>query len=133
MSLEKQTQLYAQLQVIWKTLDDEFAFIAACNQGNFPLDADKKAYLATIAARTWQRTLDNRLGLSWEESQRLPALAESLPVVEHLLADKPEHMILHAALMSLLVEIIRGVFASLCQNINSIVVNCIIFLFIVVL
>ena len=50
--------------------------------------------LAGIAARRWTRTLDDRLGLSWEEAQRQARTpAPSLPVEEPLLADRPAHLI----------------------------------------
>lgn len=50
--------------------------------------------LGQIARRTWQRTLDDRTGISWEEKarkQRIPARA--LPATEPLLADRPEDLI----------------------------------------
>lgn len=76
------------------TLDDEFAFIAQCNIGGEFMSPDLVERLRKIAARTWQRTLDDRLGVSVEEARRrenLPVVA--LPVDEPLLADKPEHRI----------------------------------------
>jgi len=51
--------------------------------------------LQSIAEITWLRTLDDRLGLSWEESARQPQTREKLPVVEQLLADKPSQIIAH--------------------------------------
>jgi hypothetical protein len=40
------------------------------------------------------RTLDDRLGISWEEMQRKESSPQQeLPVQEHLLDDKPEHRI----------------------------------------
>ncbi|MDX5373886.1 MAG: HD domain-containing protein [Pseudomonadaceae bacterium] len=74
-------------------LDDEFAFVASCNLGGEAMaDADLER-LRGIAARTWTRTLDDRLGVSWEESQRQArSPAPALPVQEPLLADKPEHL-----------------------------------------
>jgi HD-GYP domain-containing protein (c-di-GMP phosphodiesterase class II) len=76
-------------------LDDDFAFVAECNIGGEFMDPAKVTRLERIAAVTWQRTLDDRLGLSWEESARQPQTRESLPVTEHLLADKPGHLIEH--------------------------------------
>ena len=74
-------------------LDDEFAFVARCNlDGEAMADADLER-LRQIAARTWTRTLDDRLGVSWEENQRQARTpAPELPVQEPLLADKPEHL-----------------------------------------
>ena len=76
-------------------LDDDFAFVAACNIGGEAMAPEKVARLERIAAVTWRRTLDDRLGLAWEESARQPARTETLPAIEHLLADKPAHIIAH--------------------------------------
>jgi HD-GYP domain-containing protein (c-di-GMP phosphodiesterase class II) len=76
-------------------LDDDFTFVAECNIGGEFMAPDKIARLQRIAEVTWQRTLDDRLGLSWEESARQPPDAEALPATEHLLADKPAHIIPH--------------------------------------
>ncbi|HZX16276.1 MAG TPA: HD domain-containing phosphohydrolase, partial [Pseudomonas sp.] len=76
------------------TLDDEFAFIARCNLGGEAMaDADIER-LQSIATRTWTRTLDDRLGVSWEENLRQSRTpAPALPVQEALLSDKAEHLI----------------------------------------
>ncbi|MGB7503052.1 MAG: HD domain-containing phosphohydrolase, partial [Azonexus sp.] len=74
-------------------LDDDFAFIAECNEGGEFMAPEKLDRLQAIAARTWTRTLDDRIGISHEEKarkERTPAPA--LPVQEALLADKPEHV-----------------------------------------
>lgn len=75
-------------------LDEEFAFVARCNLGaEFMAEADQQR-LQRIAQRTWSRTLDNRLGVSWTEGQRLErSPAPSLPVTETLLADRPDHLL----------------------------------------
>ncbi|MBD9484256.1 HD domain-containing protein [Pseudomonas sp. PDM14] len=75
-------------------LDDEFAFVARCNLGGEAMaDADLER-LRSIAGRTWTRTLDDRIGVSWEENQRQARTpAAPLPVEEALLADKPEHLL----------------------------------------
>lgn len=77
-----------------QALDEDFAFVARCNLGaEFMAEADQLR-LQAIAQRTWSRTLDNRLGVSWEENQRQQRTpAPSLPVLEPLLADKPEHLL----------------------------------------
>ncbi|MCO6059406.1 HD domain-containing protein [Pseudomonas sp. MOB-449] len=75
-------------------LDDDFAFVARCNLGDESMAEADQERLTRIAQRTWTRTLDNHLGVSWEESQRLArSPAPSLPVVERLLADRPEHIV----------------------------------------
>jgi len=82
------------LQAEWARLDDDFAFVAACNEGGESLGADKLERLREIARRTWMRTLDDRIGISWEEKlrkERTPSAV--LPVEEKLLDDKAEHLI----------------------------------------
>ncbi|HSD17359.1 MAG TPA: HD domain-containing phosphohydrolase [Thermomonas sp.] len=75
------------------TLDEEFAFVARCNVGGEFLSPDKQARLREVGARRWQRTLDDRLGLSRDELARTPPNDTPLPVEETLLADKPQHRI----------------------------------------
>ncbi|WP_233833636.1 HD domain-containing phosphohydrolase [Paraburkholderia sp. ZP32-5] len=75
-------------------LDDEFAFVATCNIGGESMNPAYIERLKQIGARTWERTLDDRIGISAEESLRKDGtVAEPLPVRESLLADKPEHRI----------------------------------------
>jgi HD-GYP domain-containing protein (c-di-GMP phosphodiesterase class II) len=74
-------------------LDEEFAFIAHCNLGSESMAEADLAHLEQIARRTWRRTLDDRLGVSWEEAQRQArSPTPALPVDEPLLADRPEHL-----------------------------------------
>ena len=75
-------------------LDDDFAFVARCNLGREAMAEADLRRLQTIGARTWLRTLDDRLGVSWEENQRQARTAPAtLPVLEPLLADKAEHLL----------------------------------------
>jgi HD-GYP domain-containing protein (c-di-GMP phosphodiesterase class II)/HAMP domain-containing protein len=75
-------------------LDADFAFVAGCNEGGEAMAPERLERLRRIAERTWQRTLDDRLGISHEEQARRAATpALPLPVTERLLADKPEHRI----------------------------------------
>ena len=77
-----------------KELDDDFAFIAECNVGGEFMADEKIERLRTIAEKTWKRTLDDNLGLSWEELNRKQNKNDNcLPVMEMLLADKTEHLI----------------------------------------
>ncbi|HEF4761634.1 TPA: HD domain-containing protein [Pseudomonas putida] len=74
-------------------LDDDFAFIARCNLGGEAMVEEDLQRLRNIGQRTWVRTLDDRLGVSWEENRRQArSPAPTLPVTEPLLADKPEHL-----------------------------------------
>jgi HD-GYP domain-containing protein (c-di-GMP phosphodiesterase class II) len=82
-------RLAAELQRI----DDDFSFVAACNEGGECMAAAKIDRLQEIARRTWMRTLDDRIGISSEEKRRKAGTPGAvLPVVEALLADKPEHL-----------------------------------------
>jgi len=84
----------ARLAAELAQLDDDYAFVAACNEGGETMSAAHQQRLHEIGARTWLRTLDDRIGLSHEERQRKARTpAPALPVAEPLLADKPEHRI----------------------------------------
>ncbi|MBM9521024.1 hypothetical protein JWG39_14480 [Desulforhopalus vacuolatus] len=81
------------LRATQQELQEEFAFVAECNIGSEFMNPEKMERIRTIAQRTWIRTFDNRLGLSHVELQRYPSSASPLPFREHLLADRPEHII----------------------------------------
>lgn len=73
-------------------LDADFAFVARCNLGSEAMAEADVERLQRIAARTWTRTLDDRLGLSHEEAARKAGVpAPALPHPEPVLADRPEH------------------------------------------
>nr|WP_246423489.1 HD domain-containing phosphohydrolase [Roseospira goensis] len=75
-------------------LQDEFAFVATCNVGGESLGDDQVARLEAIAAQTWTRHFDDRLGLSHAELERLDHIPpRPLPAEERLLDDKPEHVV----------------------------------------
>jgi HD-GYP domain-containing protein (c-di-GMP phosphodiesterase class II) len=77
-----------------QALDEDYTFIAECNVGGEFMADDKIERLNQIADRSWTRTLDDRVGISWEESNRKNRTEKpALPVEEKLLADKPEHII----------------------------------------
>ena len=83
-----------QREQLLHALDEEFAFVARCNLGGEAMASADQERLQQIAARTWSRTLDDRLGVSWEESQRQSRTpAQPLPCNEPLLANRPEHLI----------------------------------------
>jgi hypothetical protein len=86
--------LSAALDAELARLDNEFAFVAECNEGGEFMAPERRQRLRRIAQRTWMRTLDDRIGISWEEHQRKArTAAPPLPVAERLLDDKPEHLI----------------------------------------
>ncbi|MBZ9666627.1 HD domain-containing protein [Pseudomonas sp. LMG 31766] len=90
----EENALAALREQLLSDLDDEFAFIARINLGGEAMADDDQARLKQIAERRWLRTLDNRLGVSWEEAKRLEhSPPSSLPVEEPLLADRPDHLI----------------------------------------
>ena len=78
-----------------RQLEEDFAFVAECNVGGEFMAPEKVDRLKKIAETTWVRTLDDTLGLAWEEKSRKAAHPTSIPVVEHVLDDKPEHVIAH--------------------------------------
>jgi HD-GYP domain-containing protein (c-di-GMP phosphodiesterase class II) len=89
-----EASLRHQLASQWRALDDDFAFIASCNEGGEGMDDAAVERVRAIAQRTWQRTLDDRIGISWEERARKALhAAPALPVTEPLLSDRPEHLI----------------------------------------
>ncbi|EDL54573.1 HAMP domain-containing protein [Vibrio mediterranei] len=81
------------IRLAQEELDKEFALIAEINLGSEFLDDDKVKRLETIAQRTWQSTIDPRLGLSWEELARY----SDNPFVEGkhvpVLADNESHLV----------------------------------------
>ncbi len=86
--------LAAELEKARKQIAEDYAFVAECNVGGEVMADEKIDRLERIAALTWTRHLDDRLGISQDEARlknRQPA--PTLPVVEHVLADKPEHII----------------------------------------
>jgi HD-GYP domain-containing protein (c-di-GMP phosphodiesterase class II) len=86
--------LRAAIEAEWRTLDDEFAFVAQCNLGGESMRAEDVERLRAIGARRWTRTLSDRIGIAHEEAERKARTPEpTLPVSEPLLADKPEHIV----------------------------------------
>jgi HD-GYP domain-containing protein (c-di-GMP phosphodiesterase class II) len=87
-------QLKADFDAQIAELDDDFAFIAECNVGGEFMAPERVERVERIAAITWLRTLDDRLGLSYDETLRMERTPKpALPVVEALLSDKREHII----------------------------------------
>ena len=83
-----------RLEDRWDEIREDWAFIAECNQGEIFMIQERLDRVDKIASQTWERHLDDRLGLSHEElerKQRVPAA--NLPATEYLLADKIEHLI----------------------------------------
>ena len=75
-------------------LDQDFAFVAQCNLGSEFMPHIAQQKLIELANMTWQRTIDDRIGISWEEQLRKEKIIkQSLPATEKLLDDKVEHII----------------------------------------
>ncbi|NQV46529.1 MAG: GAF domain-containing protein, partial [Rhodospirillaceae bacterium] len=75
-------------------LDEDYAFLANANIGGEFMSDDDIGRVKALAATTWTRTLDDRIGVSHEELKRMERVpAKSLPVEEPLLSDRPEHVI----------------------------------------
>jgi len=75
-------------------LEEEFAFVAACNAGQESMAEDTAVRLSVIGSRTWTRYFDRTLGLSWEENERLKdAPPPPPPAEEYLLQDRPDHIV----------------------------------------
>lgn len=86
--------LHSQLLNTLEKIDRDFAFVAQCNIGSENMSQDDVQRLEQIADITWQRTIDDRLGVSWEEALRKDKADEQfLPATEKLLANKIEHII----------------------------------------
>lgn len=77
-------------------LQDDFRFIAQCNIGSEFLADEAVERLRRIGEQTWLRHFDDSLGLSAEEVRRRAISGvepATLPAVERLLADRPEHRV----------------------------------------
>lgn len=83
-----------ELEIELRSLDEDFAFVAACNLGGEYMDDEALKRLAAIGGRTWRRTLDKRLGVSRDERARMERIGiTACPAWENLLMDNPEHII----------------------------------------
>jgi HD-GYP domain-containing protein (c-di-GMP phosphodiesterase class II) len=77
-----------------REIDDDFAFVAKCNIGGEFMSNPDQHRIKKLANIQWRRTLNDRLGISWEETERKERSPQvELPVMEQLFADKPEHII----------------------------------------
>ena len=90
---EPELTVKENLAVTLAQIDDDYNFIATCNEGGEFMAPEKLERLKHIAAQTWTRTLDDRIGISHEEKERKARTpAARLPVAEALLADRAEHV-----------------------------------------
>ena len=92
--------LRAELETTLAAIDDDYAFIAECNLGGEFMGDELVKRVRQIARRTWQRTLNDRIGIAHEELRRKSREPErELPCEEPLLADRVDHVIEHDALI----------------------------------
>ncbi len=88
--------LAAERDARLRQLDEDFAFVAECNVGGEFMAPEKIERVKKIAETTWVRTIDDTIGLAWEEKARKMAHVVPAPAVEHILQDKAEHIIAHS-------------------------------------
>ncbi|MBX9912678.1 MAG: GAF domain-containing protein, partial [Pseudomonadaceae bacterium] len=85
--------LQEQLEQQLRQLDDDFAFVAQCNEGGEFMAPERVERMQALAQRSWRRTLSDRIGISQDEGARKRLMEEpALPVMEPLLADRPDHV-----------------------------------------
>lgn len=83
-----------QLRERERRLHDDFAFVAACNIGSEAMRAEDEQRLRRIAATTWLRHFDDRVGLSGNELARVATEPPvCLPATERLIADRPRDLV----------------------------------------
>jgi HD-GYP domain-containing protein (c-di-GMP phosphodiesterase class II) len=83
------------LEARLRELREQYAFVAECNQGGEFMAPERVERLRRIAAQSWTRHFDDRLGLSHDELERKGRVpAAVLPAEERLLADKAEHLVM---------------------------------------
>ena len=88
------SQARAELARREAELQDDYAFIAQTNEGGEFMAPQRVERLQRIAQQTWQRHFDDRIGISRAAQRRfLCVSATPLPATEHLLSDRPEHVI----------------------------------------
>lgn len=86
-------ELLAGLHTELQQLDEEFAFVARCNEGSEFMAPEHVERIHQLARRTWRRTLSDRVGISQDEMARKQHQPEpSLPTLEPLLADRGDHL-----------------------------------------
>jgi HD-GYP domain-containing protein (c-di-GMP phosphodiesterase class II) len=87
-------KLDKELKARLAQIDDDYDFIATCNIGGEFMDPALIDRVEQIASIQWQRTIDDRLGISQDEMKRKERSAKAkLPVSEPLLNDRLDHII----------------------------------------
>ena len=82
------------LEQKWAEFDEDFAFIANANIGSEFMSDEDVARLKQISHFKWRRTIDDTLGLSWEEKERRDKRPEAAKDVdESVLVDRIDHQL----------------------------------------
>lgn len=89
---EDDATLEAAFDARCRELDDAFALIAETNIGGEFLDDETSERIRVMGEQSWTRHFDRSLGLSWEESNRLPEDVAAGPAQERLLDDRADHL-----------------------------------------
>ena len=91
-------KLDKELKARLAQIDDDYDFIATCNIGGEFMDPELIERVKQISSIQWQRTIDDRLGISQDEMKRKGKRPKSkLPVSEPLLNDRADHIISYDA------------------------------------
>ncbi len=86
--------LNAKLNEELLQIESDFEFVAQCNIGRESMSEQQLQRVCEISKITWQRTLDDTIGISFDETKRKRKRDfETLPVTENLLSDRVEHLI----------------------------------------
>ena len=88
--------LKTQYEADLKQIGEDFEFIAECNLGSEFMADEKVQRLKRIAKQQWTQTLDDRLGVSFDEARRKGKTPSAdLPQRVPVLDDRPDHIIEH--------------------------------------
>jgi len=89
-----EAQARATFDATVRTLEDDFAFIAASNLGGEFMSPTDMERVHRIGQQTWIRHFDRTLGLSWQELERSSeSPSPPAPAVEPLLSDRLDHCV----------------------------------------
>ena len=90
---DSKENLQAEYVAKVRKLEDDFAFVAACNTGDTPLTDDDIARLEEISQIKFTRYFNRMLGLSWAERDNVPdPRTYEQPSMENLLQNRPDHI-----------------------------------------
>jgi HD-GYP domain-containing protein (c-di-GMP phosphodiesterase class II) len=82
-----------ELEKEYRIIDEDFQFIANCNEGKEEMNPENLEKIKKIGMRTWEKTLDDTIGLSYSDKMKKVKKKNPNPLIENLLSDKPDHLI----------------------------------------